>query len=438
MSSPNPRSGSAISLLRRNPTLRRKFLSLPENDQILFAYDWDLAARPKQKLPPGDWFVWLIMTGRGAGKTRAGSEAVRQEVEAGRARRVALVGATAADVRDTMVEGPSGIMEVCPPWDQPEYQPSKRRLRWKNGALAFLYSAEEPDRLRGPQHDLAFCDELASWAGGGETWDNLLLGMRVGSNPRVIAVTTPKPRAFLKAIIADPRTHVTRGTTYDNRENLPELFFSQVVARYEGTTLGRQEIHGEYLEEIPGALLHRPMLDALRVASAPVLTRVAVGVDPAATATEASDETGIMACGKGEDGHLYVLADGSGRFSPLSWGKRVLDLATRREADAVVAETNQGGDMVATILGMAARDLGISLPRLVTVHAKRGKVIRAEPVVALYEQGKVHHVGAFAELEDQLCGWTVDADWSPDRLDALVYALLELVGTTSGVRVGGA
>lgn len=348
------------------------------------------------------------------------------------------MGATAADVRDTMVEGPSGIMEVCPPWDQPEYQPSKRRLRWKNGALAFLYSAEEPDRLRGPQHDLAFCDELASWAGGGETWDNLLLGMRVGSNPRVIAVTTPKPRAFLKAIIADPRTHVTRGTTYDNRENLPELFFSQVVARYEGTTLGRQEIHGEYLEEIPGALLHRPMLDALRVASAPVLTRVVVGVDPAATATEASDETGIMACGKGEDGHLYVLADGSGRFSPLSWGKRVLDLATRREADAVVAETNQGGDMVATILGMAARDLGISLPRLVTVHAKRGKVIRAEPVVALYEQGKVHHVGAFAELEDQLCGWTVDADWSPDRLDALVYALLELVGTTSGVRVGGA
>lgn len=381
--------------------------------------------------------MWLIQTGRGWGKTRTGSEAVRAEKAAGRARRIALVGPTAADVRDVMVGGPSGIIAVSPPWDRPEYQPSKRRIVWKDGAVAYLYSAEEPDRLRGPQHDFAFCDELASWYYP-EAWDNLLLGMRMGPHPRIVATTTPKPRTFLKAIMEDPRTVITRGSTYDNRDNLPEAFFSQVVARYEGTTLGRQEIEGEYLEDMPGALVTRAVMDALRVTDPPDMERIVIAVDPAATAHEESDETGIVACGKGRDDHFYCLADESGRYGPLAWGKKVLALATRLEADAVVAEVNQGGDMVSTILSLCARELGVPMPRLLTVHAKRGKVLRAEPVVALYEQGRVHHVGAFPNLEDQLCGWTVDADWSPDRLDALVYALSELSASGGEIRIGAA
>lgn len=401
------------------------------------AYDWELNGRPEQLLPPGDWFVWLILTGRGWGKTRTGSEIVRQERQAGRARRIALVGATAADVRDVMVDGPSGIMAVSPPWDRPEAQPSKRRLVWKDGSVAYLYSAEEPDRLRGPQHDFAFCDELASWRYP-EAWDNLLLGMRMGQRPRVVATTTPKPRAFLKAIMDDPRTVITRGSTYDNRDNLPESFFTQVVARYEGTTLGRQEINGEYLEDLPGALISRAVIDALRVAAAPDLARIVVAIDPAATAHEKSDETGIVACGRGHDNHFYCVADESGRYSPMGWGKKALILAASLNADAIVAEVNQGGDMVATILSICAKEMAVPMPRLVTIHAKRGKILRAEPIVALYEQGRVHHVGRYPDLEDQLCGWTVDADWSPDRLDALVYALMELSGNTGAVRIGAA
>ncbi|HPD07437.1 MAG TPA: terminase family protein [Candidatus Bipolaricaulis sp.] len=432
-----PVSKSAISYAKSHPKLRAQILKLSDRDLGILAYDWELNARPEQLMPPGNWFIWLILTGRGWGKTRAGSESVCYEKRAGRARRIALVGATAADVRDVMVDGPSGIMAVSPPWDRPEYQPSKRRLRWADGAIAYLYSADEPDRLRGPQHDFAFCDEIAAWRYP-DAWDNLLLGMRMGEHPRIVATTTPKPRAFLRAIMEDPRSVVTRGSTYDNRENLPEAFFSHVIARYEGTTLGRQEIEGEFLEDIPGALLTRATIDALRVQAAPSLLRIVIAVDPAATAHEESDETGIVACGIAENGHVYCIADESGRYTPVAWGKRVLALAARLDADAVVAEVNQGGDMVGTILALCAEELGVPMPRLVTVHAKRGKVLRAEPVVAMYEQGRIHHVGSYHELEDQLCGWTVDADWSPDRMDALVYAITELSGGENEIRIGAA
>mgnify|MGYP001772673530 CR=1 FL=1 len=389
------------------------------------AYDWELHRRPEQAIPPGNWLIWLILTGRGWGKTRTGSETVRHMVMTNQARRVALVGATAADVRDVMVEGPSGILSVCPPHERPEYQPSKRRLVWPNGAMAYLYTADEPDRLRGPQHDFAFCDELASWRYP-EAWTNLLLGLRLGSQPRVVATTTPKRRPFLKEIIQDPRTYITRGSTYDNIDNLPQYYISQVIAKYEGTLLGRQEIYGEYIEEIPGALLQYHMIEACRVLYPPTLRRVVIGVDPATTASEESDETGIVAVGYGIDRQYYVLADESGRYTPIGWGRKILDLVQRLEADAIVVEVNQGGEMVRTILEMAAHNLGLSLPRIIEIHAKRGKLIRAEPSVALYEQKKVHHVGTFPQLEDQLCGWTINLDWSPDRLDALIYALTEL------------
>jgi phage terminase large subunit-like protein len=387
-------------------------------------YGWEgVRARPNQLPPPGDWRVWLLLAGRGFGKSRTGAEWVRSETEAGRRWQWAFVGATAADVRDIMVEGDSGILRISPPWFRPEYEPSKRRLTWPNGAVATLFSGDEPDQLRGPNRDGAWADEVAKWKHAREAWDNLELVLRAGSDPRCVVTTTPKPIAVVRELLTDPLTTVTRGSTYDNAANLAPSFLRRILGKYEGTRLGRQELHAELLDDIPGALWQRAMLDDLRVAEAPELQRIVVAVDPAVTSGEDSDETGIVVAGKGIDGHGYVLADLTCRLSPDGWARRAVQAYHTRRADLLVAEVNNGGELVEQTIRTVD-----PLVAYKGIHASRGKRVRAEPVAALYEQGKIHHVGSLADLEDQQCNYTPDGyDGSPDRVDALVYALTELM-----------
>lgn len=359
------------------------------------------------------------MAGRGYGKTRAGAEWVRRKVETGAARRIALVGATAADVRDVMVEGPSGILAVSPD-PKPRYESSKRRVTWPNGAIAMLFSADEPDRLRGPQHDLAWADEMAAWRRP-EAWDMLMLGLRLGQNPQCIVTTTPRPVPHIKALLRSPTTTVTRGSTYENLDNLAPAFREKIIAQYEGTRLGRQELYAEVLDDTPGALWQRSMLDAALVTSLPDLVRIVVGVDPAASDNEGAAETGIIVAGIGKDGHGYVLEDLTVRASPAGWAAQAVSAYHKYQADRIVAEVNQGGDMVTHTIRTVDDRAAVR-----TVRASKGKEVRAEPIAALYEQGRVHHLGMFGPLEDQLCGW-VPGDKSPDRLDALVWALTDLM-----------
>lgn len=393
------------------------------------AFDWyGSLARENQKAPAGDWRVWLLMAGRGFGKTRTGAEWVRRQVNTRQARRIALVGPTAADVRDVMVEGPAGILAISPEFDpagRPKYEPSKRRLSWPNGAVASLYSADEPDRLRGPQHDAAWCDELAAWRRP-DAWDMLMLGLRLGHDPRCVVTTTPRPVAHIRALLAAKTTSVTRGSTYDNLDNLAPAFRDQIITQYEGTRLGRQELHAEILDDVPGALWQRALLDNSRVTAFPDLVRIVVGVDPAASDNEGAAETGIIVAGIGTDGHGYVLDDLSLRASPAGWAAQVVAGYHKLKADRIVAERNNGGDMVAHTIRTADRTVAVK-----QVWAARGKLVRAEPIAALYEQARVHHVGLLADLEDQLCGW-VPGEKSPDRLDALVWALTDLMLDDTG------
>lgn len=353
-------------------------------------------------------------------------------ISEGKAQRIALVAATAADVRDTVVEGQSGILACSPPWYEPKYEPSKRRLTWprlrtKGGSLgpevrATTFSADEPDRLRGPQHDTALADELAAWFYD-EAWAQLMFGLRLGDDPRVCVATTPRPTPIIRELLRDSSTVVTRGSTYDNRANLAPAFLTSIVKKYEGTRLGRQELHAEILDDAPGALWKRDQLDALRVASVPEFRTIVVAVDPAVTSGEDSDETGILVAGLGEDSHGYVLEDLSGKYTPDEWATKVVSAVDRWNADRVVVETNQGGDLAVNNVRTKRRALPVR-----KIHASRGKRLRAEPVAALYEQGRVHHKGGFAQLEDELCQWEpgVSPD-SPNRLDAMVYALTELM-----------
>ena len=391
--------------------------------------DWSFWARPNQLPPDGDWRVWLLLAGRGFGKTRTGAEQIRARATR-TARRLALVAPTAGDARDVMVEGESGILAISPPWERRRYEPSKRRLTWPNGAVATLFSADEPERLRGPQHDAAWCDELASWRYP-EAWDMLMLGLRLGADPRVVVTTTPRPTKLIRKLIADPTVVVTRGSTYENSANLAPAFLGQIVRKYKGTWLGRPEIDAELLESAPGALWNRGIIEATRASGIPELSRVVVAIDPAVSATEGSDETGIIVAGKDNGGHGWVLADASGRFQPLEWAKTAIAAYRAHCADRIVAEVNNGGDMVEATL----RVIEPNAP-LAAVRASRGKVTRAEPVAALYEQGRVHHLGVFPQLEDQMCAFTYDAHgnsnirsvgYSPDRVDALVWALTELL-----------
>jgi len=307
---------SSLPEVQRNRLIAA--LSLSEAHALL--YDWPFWARHSQLPPPGDWRVWLLLAGRGFGKTRTGAELMRARVTARTARRVALVAPTAADARSIMVEGESGILAISPSWDRPRYEPSKRRLTWPNGAVATLYSADEPERLRGPQHDTAWCDELASWRHP-EAWDMLMFGLRSGSDPRVVVTTTPRPTKLLRELAADRTVALTQGTTHENRANLAVHFLAQIVRKYEGTRLGRQEIEAEILDDVPGGLWSRGVVEAARVRSAPVLVRIVVSIDPAATSGEGADETGIIVAGKDGQGHGWVLADLSGRYPPIEWAK---------------------------------------------------------------------------------------------------------------------
>lgn len=396
-------------------------------------------ARPEQCAPAGEWRAWLILAGRGWGKTRTGAEWVRDQVEQHGARRIALVGRTVGDVRDVIVEGESGILSVCPPWNRPTYEPSKRRLTWPNGAIATTYSADNPNELRGPQHDRALADELASWRYE-EAWDQLLFGLRLGTRPQVVVATTPRPTKIIKKLRDDSqdrstysgqRVYITRGNTFDNTPNLAPAFIADIRAKYEGTRLGRQEIFADILDDNPKALWNRQRLEDLRVERGPSLfRRIVVAVDPAMTSRPESDETGIIVAGVGDHGHAYVLDDLSGKLSPNGWASRAIMAYSERMADRVVGETNNGGDLVESTLRTV--DAAVSYKG---VYASRGKYARAEPVAALYEQGKVHHVGMFAALEDQMCEWAPDeSKYSPDRMDALVWALTELMLDDHGVQ----
>ena len=397
--------------------------TLSERERFEVMYDWSVWRRPKQATPPGDWRVWLILAGRGFGKTRTGAEFVREQVNAGRCRRVALVGATAADVRDTMIEGESGLLAVFPPGQRPRYEPSKRRVTFHNGATASAFSADEPDRLRGPNHDLAWADELAAWRYV-DAWDQLMLGLRLGDHPRVVVTTTPRPTQLIRRLARsdDGTVHATTGSTYENAANLAADFIAEMRRRYEGTRLGRQELEAQILDDVEGALWDRAVIDDTRTTDTPPLRRIVVAIDPAVTSGENSDETGIVVAGVSQDGEAYVLDDRTMRASPNDWASAAVAAYHRHNADLIVAEANQGGDLVENVLKAVDPRVPVHL-----VRASRGKRTRAEPVAALYEQRRAHHVGFFPELEDQLCSWVPDIGSSPDRLDALVWALTDLV-----------
>jgi len=415
-------ASTASSLAARKAEI---LAGLSDEEALLLLYDWSFWRRPSQTPPAGDWRVWLIRAGRGFGKTRVGAEWVRAGAESGGAGRIALVGETATDVRDVMVEGESGLLSVSPPWFKPIWEPSKRRLTWPNGAIATGYSADDPEQLRGPQHDAAWADEAAKWRYEA-AWDNLLMGLRLGADPRCVVTTTPRPKAWLKRLAEDKGTVVTTGSTFENSDNLAAGFLDAVLGRYEGTRLGRQELYGEVLEDVPGALWTLAGIEAARVSDAPGdLRRVVVAVDPSGTGGEGGDEIGVVVAGRGVDDRAYVLADRSCRLSPAGWGQRVVEAMRDFRADRIVAERTYGGAMVEHVIRTVDRAAPIDL-----VDARRGKVTRAEPVAALYEQGRVHHVGSLPDLESQMSAVTRQGyvgDGSPDRVDALVWALTALM-----------
>ncbi len=433
---------SPAEILAALPAEEREALlaSLDVETRAYLATHWAFWARPDQLPPDSDWSMWLLLAGRGWGKTRVGAEAVRAAVYppgstplTGKGvESIALVGETAADVRGVMVEGRArGILAISPKDFRPSYQPSNRTLEWPNGAKATTFNAVEPDQLRGPEHDFAWGDELAKWRYAQETFDQLQFGMRIGRRPRQVITTTPRPIAIIKKLIErskmGPRIIVTRGRTLDNAANLSGDFLEDILEKYQGTRLGRQELDAEVLSDLPGALWSLDEIEAHRLIEHPALRRIVVAVDPAVSSREISDDPGthgVIAAGLGEDGRGYVLTDQSLQGTPGEWARRVVQTYDDLNADTVVAEINQGGEMVKSTL----RSVRPTLP-VVLVRATRGKHVRAEPIAALYEQGRISHVGNFPELEDQLCLFTnsgFEGQDSPDRADALVWALNNL------------
>ena len=432
-----------VELAAKREEIRKRILHrLGGKKASRLLYDWGFMGRDWQQPPDGPWQFWIFLAGRGAGKTRAGAEWVRLKVRTlPRHSHIGLIAPTTDSARKVMVEGESGILKCCSRYDidsegngvgRPIYEPSKRRLMWANGTIATVYTAEEPERLRGPQHSALWCDELASWPrsrlkdGATEAWDNAMFGLRIGANPQAMISTTPKPIPIVRELVKMglPRCVITRASTYANRANLASTFFSQIITKYEGTRLGRQELLGEVIEEQEGALWTRAMIDAAQTSSAPPdLTRIVVGVDPAITATATSSLCGIVIAGISTDKRAYVLADLSGRYSPDKWARVVVKAYDDYAADRIVAEGNQGGELVRINLKTVRPNLPVRI-----VHARHSKQARAEPVAALYEQGKVSHLKPMPELEDQLCTWVpLSGDPSPDRLDAMVWALTDLM-----------
>ncbi len=409
------------------------------SDNALMSLPWmfEFWALPHQLPPEGAWKTWVIMGGRGAGKTRAGAEWVRAQVEGalpgdpGSARRVALVGETVDQVRDVMIFGESGILACSPPDRRPEWQAGRKQLMWPNGAVAQVFSAHEPDSLRGPQFDAAWVDELAKWKKGQETWDQLQFALRLGDNPRQVVTTTPQNVGVLKAVLKNPSTVKTHAPTAANRAYLAASFLEEVEARYAGTTQGQQELEGLLLEAVDGAMWSGVQLDGLRVADVPHLSRIVVAVDPPVTGHKGSDECGIVVVGAFTEGppqdwRAVVLEDCSVTgASPDVWARAAIAAMDRHKADRLVAEVNQGGDLVERMI----RQIDPLVPYR-AVRASRGKMVRAEPVAALYEQGRVTHVEGLRKLEEQMCQMTRGGymgKGSPDRVDALVWAVTDLV-----------
>jgi phage terminase large subunit-like protein len=415
----------------------RLLKELPERDHERIARDWAIKARDDQKPPRGDWLTWLMLGGRGAGKTRAGAEWVRGIAEGNyppAAGPIALVGETYADVREVMIEGVSGLLSLAARNERPVWLPSRRRLEWRNGVFALAFSSEDPEALRGPQFAAAWADELAKWKHAEETFDMLQFALRLGPRPRQVVTTTPRPTRLLKRIIAAEGTVMSHATTRANVRNLSPSFLTHVVGRYLGTRLGRQELDGELIEDRADGLWTREDIETARIEKAPAMERIVVAVDP--PASERSGTCGIVAAGiAGDTG--YVLADATVRaVKPTGWAAAAVALYRRLEADALVAEVNQGGDMVAAVL----REVDSAVP-VTMVRARRGKWLRAEPVAALYAQGRVRHAGTYADLEDEMCDFGPDglsSGRSPDRLDALVWALTALMlGDRAEPRVRG-
>ncbi|WP_445040217.1 DNA-packaging protein [Terrihabitans sp. B22-R8] len=416
--------------------LLNEFLAgLSSHEISIMLGDWPLYGRDEQ-VPPaqaaggGAWTVWMFLGGRGAGKTRAGAEWVRglalglKDFTPEPIGRIALVGETAADVREVMVEGVSGILAISGR-RRPLWEPSRRRLTWPNGAVAQCFSAEDPEALRGPQFGAAWCDELAKWKQADAVWDMLQFGLRLGARPRQMVTTTPRPLPLLKRLMADPRTAVTHAATSANAFHLAPDFLEAIVGRYAGTRLGRQELDGEIIDDRPDALWTRDGIEAGRLEQAPVLGRIVVAVDPPAGGGRRSDACGIVVAGTGSDGIVYVLADETVNVArPDLWAAKAVAAWRTHEADALIAEANQGGEMVRAVIAQADPNIPVRL-----VHATRGKWLRAEPVASLYAQGRVRHVGPLPGLEDEMCDFGLDGlsgGHSPDRLDAMVWAVTAL------------
>ncbi len=423
-------------MLSRDPSSKERILEearTGKRDPAKDLYDWGQWAEEAQTPPAGDWRIWLFLGGRGAGKTRAGAEWVRAQVAAG-ARRIALVGPAYQDVREVMLGGPSGLMQLGYPHERPAYQSSRRRVVWPGGAVGYAFSAEDPDGLRGPQFDAAWADEFAAWARPQETLDMLRLGLRLGAHPRLVITTTPRAIPALKALIGAPGVVHTQMATVKNQANLAPGFVEAMQAQYAGSHLARQELDGELVEDPEGALWTRVLIEQALRLEAPEPERIVVAVDPPA-GDGSGDACGIIvagAAGTGRTARAVVLADLSLKAGPEAWAAQVARAFEAHDADSVVAEANQGGDMVRAVLQAAARDLPVRL-----VRASRGKRARAEPAAALYAAGRVAHAGRFAALEDQMCAFGAPGlRASPDRVDALVWALAALI-ETAGPRLRG-
>lgn len=428
---------SLATQLEADPALARRFKSqLNRDEKAVLRFCWSFWGRPSQQIPAGAWFIWLVLAGRGWGKTRTGAQFVIHEARTRPGSRGALVGPTQGAVRDVMILGESGLMACSPPDFRPEYEPSKGLITWPNKSQAAVYSAEKPDRLRGPQFDWSWCDELAAWRYPEHPWDMLLYGMRLPGvvSPRCCVTTTPRPIPLLTGLVEQSRdplqdTILTRGTTYDNYWHLHERFFTQVISRNQGS-LARQEIFAELLELIQGALWSLKLIDKYRwTGKAPSkehYARIVVSVDPAEEAGKDNDEVGIVAVARDHKDHGYVVEDESCQGSPATWGRAAYELYLRLDADAIVVETNRGGQMVAHVIRSVVRP-DEPRPRIIEVKASRGKATRAEPIAAIYEEGRFHHVGNLAVLENELTHYVPGVTkQSPNRMDALVWGATEL------------
>lgn len=423
---------SKLQIFRTLPSdeQMKRIMSLTDEEADLLLYDYDWNARPNQIIPQNGWGILILKAGRGFGKTWVGAHWIKREVQTNKY--CNLMGSTMNDVIKTMIMGPSGIMSICSKHEKPTFKNGE--LQWPNGARSLLFSAEEPERLRGPNHMKIWMDEVGSWRYQ-DSFDQAMFGLRLGKNPQCLITTTPRTTPLFKKLMANPRTLVMHGSTYDNKDNLAQVFLDKMADDYEGTRLGRQELYGELLEENENALWNLTMLDALRVESYNNFSRIVVAIDPAVTNNDSSDNTGIVVCGKGEDGHYYIIEDLTMKGKPSEWATVAVNAYHKYNADRIVAETNNGGDLVEDVIRNVDRNVSYK-----KVTATRGKILRAEPIAALYEQKKVHHIGLgvnvskLKKLEEQMCNFTGTdlKQKSPDRLDALVWGLTELSESKNG------